>query len=556
MEYKVMVPSQIWQGYDPRLEPLKAVKTDYVGTLADGVSEERYQFTALTAEDGDVRVAVRVISAIGTNDLSPVILVVSEYHKEPDIALVAKLAEAGYVVVIPDISAIAELKTIFPPSLEYGEYAKAGDHIRKVMPTAKETSQYLYAKIVKRTIIFIKRTIGDGKLIAMGLGDAVEVAMQVVGTGGEADGLACINGAGYREYIKHSRYGSERELVMDEERMCWLTGIASVAYAKFIKVPTFIAIGSNASKSDIDRLSNLKALMGTDEVHISISPRASDFMLPEAYNTLTIWLKSLINGEKMPDMPTMSIQVGDDGIPSFSVNCDAGAMIKKVTVYYAVKEYQHEIRDWHEADCVSASSTEYIAQAEDYDEKEPLFAYAVVEYIMGVALSTTVEFADLKGYPVHPREKSHKSRVAVVYQAGEEESGFVADYDGTVLFEPSLKLISTPKGAVGLTSECGGLRTYRFDPEDLTTNDRILNIELYSSSYTEADVILIGAGKEGSATYTAKIRLNNTKGLFMGTQLKLTDFKDESNIPPHSWVGIKVLAIRGQGVAIGNILFI
>ena len=30
MEYKVMVPSQIWQGYDPRLEPLKAVKTDYV----------------------------------------------------------------------------------------------------------------------------------------------------------------------------------------------------------------------------------------------------------------------------------------------------------------------------------------------------------------------------------------------------------------------------------------------------------------------------------------------------------------------------------------------
>ena len=556
MEYKVMVPSQIWQGYDPRLEPLKAVKTDYVGTLADGVSEERYQFTALTVEDGDVRVAVRVISATGTNDLSPVILVVSEYHKEPDIALVAKLAEAGYVVVIPDISAIAELKTIFPPSLEYGEYAKAGDHIRKVMPTAKETSQYLYAKIVKRTIIFIKRTIGDGKLIAMGLGDAVEVAMQVVGTGGEADGLACINGAGYREYIKHSRYGSERELVMDEERMCWLTGIASVAYAKFIKVPTFIAIGSNASKSDIDRLSNLKALMGTDEVHISISPRASDFMLPEAYNTLIIWLKSLINGEKMPDMPTMSIQVGDDGIPSFSVNCDAGAMIKKVTVYYAVKEYQHEIRDWREADCVSASSTEYIAQAEDYDEKEPLFAYAVVEYIMGVALSTTVEFADLKGYPVHPREKSHKSRVAVVYQAGEEESGFVADYDGTVLFEPSLKLISTPKGAVGLTSECGGLRTYRFDPEDLTTNDRILNIELYSSSYTEADVILIGAGKEGSATYTAKIRLNNTKGLFMGTQLRLTDFKDESNIPPHSWVGIKVLAIRGQGVAIGNILFI
>ena len=551
-----MVPSQIWQGYDPRVEPLNAIKTDFIGSLAEDVKEERYRFTALTAEDGDVRVAVRVVSKEGATDETPVLLVVSEYHKAPDQELITKLAKDGYVVVIPDISAVAEDKTTFPKSLEYGEYDKAGEHIYKVMPTAKETSQYLYAKIVKRAIIFIKRTIGDGKLVVMGLGDAVEVAMQVVGSGSEADGLACVNGAGYREYIKHNRYGSEPELVMDEERMCWLTGIASVAYAKFIKVPTFIAIGSNALKSDIDRLSNLKALMGTDDVRISISPRASDFMLPEAFNTLLIWLKLLVNGETMPEMPTLSVQVNEDGIPSFSVNCDAGAMIKKVTVYYATKEYYHEIRDWHEAECISASSTEYIASAEEYEEKEPLFAYAVVEYLMGVTLSTTVEFSDLKGYPVRPCERSAKARVAVIYQAGEEESGFVADYEGTALFEPSLKLVTTARGATGLYSECGGLRTYRFAPEEGTSNDRILKIELYAEDYVEAEIVLIGAGKEGSKTYTAKIRLNNTKGLFMGTQLRLVDFKDESNMPPQAWGDIKVLAIRGQGIVVGNILFI
>ena len=65
MDYKVMVPSQIWQGYDAGSLPLNNLKTEYVGRFDDDILEERHQFTALQKEDGDVIVAVRLLHKEG-----------------------------------------------------------------------------------------------------------------------------------------------------------------------------------------------------------------------------------------------------------------------------------------------------------------------------------------------------------------------------------------------------------------------------------------------------------------------------------------------------------
>ena len=85
----------------------------------------------------------------------------------PDEKLIISLVRAGYAVVVPDLSGVGEFKTEFPESLEYGLYEKAGEHIKKVMPTAKETSQYLYTIIVRRALTFVKRVVSDGRLIVM-----------------------------------------------------------------------------------------------------------------------------------------------------------------------------------------------------------------------------------------------------------------------------------------------------------------------------------------------------------------------------------------------------
>lgn len=560
MEYKVMMPAAIWQGYDPNGEALE-VETKGTEETVSGITRSVYVYTALTAEDGKVRVQTEVFRGEQADNASPVVLIVQEYHRPPEREFLEALAKEGYIVVVPDISHVApDTLTEFPKSLSYGEFARAGDHIRKVLPTAKETCQYLYSLIVKRAVTFIKRNISDGKLVLMGMGDAVEVEIQVAGSGCECDAVACLNGAGYREYIRRNRYGGDsEEIVMDEERMCWLTGVASVAYAKYVKAPTFIALGSNARRSDIDRLSNLKALLTADSVHIVISPRAGDFLLPEAYESLLIWLHAAVSGTtaELPDIPDIDLRVNEDGRPYFDVDCDTASMIKDVHVFYACKDYNHEVRDWKEADCLTVSYNEYLASAESYDEKEPLFAFASVEYENGFTLSSIVAYAELKGLNVKPSEAKATGRIVVVYQAGDEESGFVEDYDGAVLMHNGLKEVVTSKGMRGLTSAYGGLRTYHFQAGDDADNSRILKLEFASDTGCEVTVSLIGISAEGATEYAARDRINATKGLFVASQFNLVDFKDPLSLKsPTSWSDVRVLVIRGDNLVVGNILFI
>lgn len=119
-----------------------------------------------------------------------------------------------------------------------------------------------------------------------------------------------------------------------------------------------------------------------------------------------------------------------------------------------------------------------------------------------------------------------------------------------------MRLVETAKGMVGLTSDSDGLRTYRFCPTEGTDKDRILQLELYTVEDAEAEIILLGVSSEGSKTYKATIAVNNTKGLFMGTRLKITDFKDDNLMPLTNWYGVKALSIRGKQIVVGNILFI
>lgn len=550
IEYKLMMPQAIWEDFDRNL-PLEAEEEQ----TPDG---KKFVFTALYARDGKVRVQVNAKLAEDFKN-APTVLVIQEYHRPPEASLIDAIAGAGFNVVVPDYSKVAkDTRTSFPESYAYGEYALAGEHIKRVLPSAKETSQYLYSAIIKRAVTLIKRYVSDGRLILMGLGDAVEVAMQVEGSGSGADALACLNGSGYREYIRHNRYGGDDELEIDEERMCWLTGVASVAYAKYIKCPVFIAVGSNAHLSDIDRLQSLKALMASRSVHTVISPRAGDFLLPEAFRSLLIWLHSVAKDtvSELPDIPELDIRINEDGELYFDLDCDPASMIKKVQIYYAFGEYSHEVRDWKDVRGISVSYNEYIAQAEEYDSAAPIFAFGEVEYENGLVLSSLVGYMELKGQPVKPRSEQKSAGRMVVFDPQGDESGFVEDFDGSVLPAGGIRTVTTPGGLSGITSVSGGLRTYRFKP-DGADPEKFLKIEFYADTDSEVEVAVIASAGDGVKRYVAVRRIPDTKGIFSGQQFGLTDFKEAGSYRTLTqWQGVKALTIHANNLVVGNILFI
>jgi hypothetical protein len=539
-----MIPAAVWQDYDPEAEPLEIMREE------SSVSKEIYRFTALSKGEEKVRVAVKVFLPV--TDIAGVILIAHRYRSLPDEWVLNNLVGSGYMVVLPDLTGISDPSTYYPKSYEYGYIEKAGDHIKKVMPTARETCQYLYTILLRRTAVFLKEKFGCREYFLLGLGDAVEIAMQTAGLSNNVKGLACINGSGYSEYIRLNKYGARTELVMDDERMSWLSGVASVAYAKFINAPVFVAIGTNSTISDIDRLQNLKALLSTESFHTVYSPGTSDFIMPEAYASFKLWLKALSCGSPIAECPEIDLRANDDGSLYVDVHCDATSAIDSVYIYYSTGVYDHKLRCWQKVKGISIANGEYIAMPMIAEESVPFFAYAEVRYVSGLTLTSLIGYAELGELKVRAKKETDSR---IVYQPMSETNGFIDGYSGEVLPRSGLTLVQLPSGAKGITSRYGSLKTYLRNVVNGLSADNLLHIDMCAEEAREVIVSVETIRGEGMRVYRAVVQLPSTKGLFYGVQLKLVDFKDEMRMPLQDW-NICSLKIASNNVVIGNILFI
>ncbi|MDR2267348.1 MAG: hypothetical protein LBE09_07205 [Christensenellaceae bacterium] len=550
MKYNILLPNAIWQNYDPQSMPLNEECIDECD--CDGLKILTYRFDATSSEGGIVSVIVKFYS---TCDKSPdsAILVTPEYHRMPSQAFIQSLAKSGFTVVVPDMAGNDNPPTQFPSEYEYGCYAKSGDHIRTVMPTAKETCQYLYTIIIKRTLVLIKQLLDGIKVGLIGLGDAVEVAMQAVGSGAPFDALACVNGSGYREYIKLNKYGASKELDMTDETVCWLSGVASAAYAKLVTCPAFIGIGTNGLRCDIDRVNNLVALLPSVS-SISFSPKAGDYVLPQTFSTMTKWFKRTLDGQDCPLSPLITVNINDDGKIYATVECDKNFDIIEVDIYYSFGEYNHVIRDWTKVSGITVSEHEYIATLDVLDPIAPLFAFAVVEYEDGITLSSLEKYVELAGQPVKIDTAQKNTRI--VYAAGTSADAFVENCEDEMLPRAEPVIIITAAGAKGVGCMPSGLKNYRLAACSTTDSDSLLQIEFYTAVSCNATITLLCKDEDSIKRYATDVRLQDTKGFFTGMRFRTTDFKDKRYMPLTTWQNVRALEISGCDAAIGNILFI
>lgn len=549
-EFKVLTPQMVWQDYCVDALPFEGqILEEFCNWSAQTTV---YSFLAHQKNDSEIRAIMKVYSPL-SGAKKRTVLIAPEYDRDPDYNLIVALVARGCCVAVPDLSGEGTPATTYSGIFSYGKFSEAGDHVRKVMPTAKDTCQYLYTIIVKRAALFLKNE-GYGIPVLVGLSDAVEVAMAAVGTGTEVVGLAAFNGSGYREYIRLNKYGDSRELELDEERLAWLSGVASVAYAKFVNVPVFLSIGTNSRKADPDRVANLIALLPHDRVHIVFSPRACDYLDPDAFRSFEIWSSAMFNEFQLPECPELEIRVAEDGKIYFEVNCDVSSILVSASIYYSYGVYQHGVRDWLMLDGESISANSFLASPELYDHEGPLFAYAEVRYLTGLTLSSTVEYMFLGGKSVPPCDISENP---VIFDAElGESSGFVEEYKGDVLVESGIRTVVSPFGVKGVTTKYDALTTYHFRHEAMH-NGSILRLDLLSEGDSEVEVAVLCVKEDGGVRrFAAKDTVCDTKGMFVGHRFSVTDFKDRNYLPLRDWKSVRSLSIKGRGVAVGNIIII
>ena len=384
--------------------------------------------------------------------------------------------------------------------------------------------------------------------IVVGIGYGTEIAMQVAGTEKDfviAVGLLC--GAGYPEYADIPKY-PYKPIDIAYEKLGFIISESGVSFMKGYPHPVFTAIGSNGTKSDVDRLSSLKSLIkGT--FTCSISYQCVDNVTEESFRTFLLWLDSAFCYSDFPSAPTTTLDVNQDGSVYANIRADAVLPIRAVSCYYSYGKGNHKTRIWRKIVCETIGIGEYLARMTFSKQCGDLYFYTEVSYINGLTCTETPKYIDMSAYRI---ALVPAKTTAIMYQYGADGT-FCPISDAAVLFGTPIREGAAPSGAKGAVADCR-MRLFISDSAQNAKPINILQVDSYSSEKFTPLELAITCGSTG-ITYRA-IKYVPSEFSFSCTQFSCSDFKDETFRPLSSWEDAATLTVLTENVVINKIMFI
>lgn len=546
MTYKIQTPQEVWKDYDAKSEPLREECIFESAEVNRARTVKDYVFSGEMLEDGEVKVFCRVVTPIAKKG---VVIFTEDYEPKDNQTLIDRLAEEGWAVFLPDYGDRMNCGTKFPLSVSYGKLSVGRDRLFRMKESPRDTCQFLYEKILKRTLTFAKKLYPDDKTVMLGFGLAAELAAAVAGSDDRIDGLVLVNGGLYREYLGRNRFEETSGGIMDDHTVSWMSGVASAAYAKNVSCPTLLIAGTNSSRFDCDRLQTIQQLLKRAELQIYLTAGGAETVDSEGLRTLLGWLELLSEGARYREVPDAKIRF-EDGVYSVYVRTDTSSKAESVRVYYAFDEYDHKYRNWRDGAAKSISDQgEYLFAVPSEGYHEALFVFAEVCYPNGT-LSSIVHFSDEKP------ENRECVGTKLVLSAKDCGTRFRAESDEEILTLPAAKEAVTKTGLIGVTSEQGALVTYVLNEKRELDEDAVLQINFFTEKARKILIRAVAVREGISELYSVTAEILGASEAFTAASFPPEAFKNVEMLPMESWDGVKSLAIEAKGAIIGNILFI
>ncbi len=531
-----LTAKEIWADFTPD-EPLDVQTQD-----------NKISFRAKKCPDGDLRVQIGVY--LPETPAKRAVLLVREYGKKCQMGIVEQLTKDGFAVFLPDYCGVLDdTLTSFPASLSYGKTGCGGQHMTTVCPTAKETCNYLYSLILRRSLTFIKQEYSLDKTIIVAIRSGVEYAMQVAGCDDRVLALACLGSTGYKELLSESYFKGDRP-TLTPEQLAWMVGVSGATYLIGRDLPLFVGIGSNDSLSDPDRMHSLAQLVGEDNLRFFVCTGYSDNVDAACFSTLRKWLRLTFLDAKLPSSPHCHLNPNAEGVVYAEVKADVCSPICAASVCYAADDYNHETRNWTKVVCETVGKGEYIARIPITRENQVVFIYPEITYENGVSLTGPVSCSDFTNKNLVITDESSDN---VIYSYGDPKSEFKESNEEPVLFADNLKTVTIPVGLKGICNPNGEMVLFIGEATVDIDEEQIFQIDCFSedNDFT-LDVYLTDLN--GCKYYASKKMY--TVSTFEAAMFSHTDFKDERFRPLRSWKTIKRFTVAGKNTVISRLLFV
>ncbi len=543
---EIITPQALWKNVDvtSRQEVVyRAVRGEHFK------AKEIELMYKMSTFDGKVSIGARFYDV---EDPDGIVLLIEDPNGINHIRELENLLKLNYSILVVDYSNLHDWGTVFPEALSYGDYALRGDRMENMSYGAMDSSYFLYARIISASIGIAKTLMPDKKVLVAAVGEAAEFAVQAVAMDGRCDGFVIIGGNVYQEYNDSIFYDKKSMPVISDEMIPWMTAIASVAYVKYIKCPTFIVSGSNSLKCDIDKLKQYTATMDESLITVLQARGERDTIDAACFDSIKSWIACIVKGDALPLIPKIQLKLYKSRDNCVEINADYTLIIDSVELNYAYSELDRRFRRWRSIDAKRLSlGGEYIASFPNEFSENPVFVYATVNYANGLSISSYLTCGEYEEDLEDVRDAQN-----IVIKGSESYDEFEIDRNAYILFQEEKKLVKTGLGLYGVASTHGGLRTYAISEKKVNKDRDILQIDFFTekqkSVYLEVESL-----EEGKLVkYYASVVAKGSSQVFTPVRLVAGDFKDKSLIPLENWENVKSLSVVTPNVAVGNVIFV
>ncbi len=557
MELKFLTPTEVWDGFDPKANPLENSIAS-ITTDEDFVVCSKQFFTAQTTSQGRVRVYFELYYDSRWADDRATLILLPSVDDTNFTSLVKKLVRDGYVVCMPDYCGCFDSdleKTSFPADLGYASYPSCMEHLSTFDGDARNTPWFQWAKLVRRTICVLEeqRIVSKDRIGLFGIGEGAQIAWLCAGTDQRIKTLVAINGNGYLWASDKPRfiYGNVPTADLDS---AFSSGVGAETYARFVSCPTLLVATKNSYINDVDRAGDILARVNSTAKQLIIS-NGSDSKIPlNTFGAMLIWLNRHFahNGNPI-DEPSISFENIDDKM-YVCVNSAHKAATRRVFVCYG--EPYPFVRHWQPLENLQKVGVhEYTHPLPVFDKDEIVLAYATFLFADGNVVSTPIISTTASKLGIDEPDTKTRAQSHVIYDGSMGLGSFTAEGNSALFDENILHTKKGPFDILGICTSEGNL-SLRHNAKAAATLSRstIFHFDAYSKEERELKVTMYTYPDQKA--YTAHTHLDGGE-FWQKVLLDCGDFKSAEGKTLSSFQETKLFTIpKADNIVFNNFLWI
>ena len=391
-------PAALWNDYDPNQGDFKEEIVKH--ETRDGILNRESYISAYVLGE-EIRVYCRYSVKTGATK-APGLLVVHGWMgaAQPD----RKFVDDGWAVMAHDYCGKTGSRahfTRYPEKLRHGNMdrtvagpVRAKDLDGKLITDPKQTSDYLWYAIQRRVLSYLElqKEVDRMRLGATGYSYGGTL-MWNLATDPRVKAVAAYFGIGYNDYYRDKQVWLYNVPYVEPPKSSGekiiLASIAPEAHVPYITAATLFLNGSNDHHGGHERgLESFKSF--PKDVPWSFASQARGHHDTEkiGHNTM-LWMKKHVLGIELawPAHPRSEIRLDNDGVPELVVTPASGDTVRKVEMYYALKNPCSYARSWRDTPSV-LRGRQWVGKMPVLNVDDYVFGYANITYDTTIVRST------------------------------------------------------------------------------------------------------------------------------------------------------------------------